>query len=49
MWTNWHRRHDGPQPGDELPDFELPTVDGGRMARADLLGRPALVHMASYT
>jgi hypothetical protein len=39
----------GPEPGHKFPDFDLPTVDGHRLTRDDLAGRPALVVLASYT
>ena len=40
----------GPFPGEEFPDFDVRTADGGRMTRADLLSRgPALVTTGSFT
>lgn len=40
----------GPYPGDEFPDFDLPTADGGRITRAELLEHgPALVTLGSFT
>lgn len=35
--------------GETLPDFELPTVDGTTLSRADLEGTPALVVFGSKT
>ncbi len=40
----------GRDPGWPMPDFDVPTTDGGRLGRADLVGgRPALVTFASLT
>ncbi len=40
----------GQDPGWELPDFDLPTSDGGRVRKADFQGRrPLLVTFASIT
>lgn len=40
----------GPRPGQEMPDFDLPTVDGGRVARSDFIGKkPLLLIMGSVT
>lgn len=40
----------GPMPGQEVPDFDLPTTDGGRVRKADFLGRrPLLLTFASVT
>lgn len=40
----------GPYPGEEFPDFDLPTADGGRITRAGLLDqRPALITLGSFT
>jgi hypothetical protein len=39
-----------PGPGAPFPDFDLPTVDGGRLRKADLIGRrPMFLVAASYT
>lgn len=39
-----------PRPGDPVPDFDLPTLDGGRFRSADLAERgPALLVFGSYT
>ena len=38
-----------PKAGDRLPAFELPTVDGGRLKTADLVGRPTLLVTSSVT
>lgn len=40
----------GPGPGDPAPDFDLPTVDGGRFRlSAHRLQRPVLLEFASIT
>ena len=40
----------GPQPGQQMPDFDLPTTDGRRVRKADLTGRrPLLLTFASVT
>lgn len=40
----------GPAPGDPMPDFDLPTADGGRVRKEDFTGhRPLLLILASYT
>lgn len=40
----------GPYPGEPFPDFDLPTADGGRITRSQLLERgPALVTLGSFT
>lgn len=40
----------GRAPGEPFPDFDLPTVDGGSIAKRDVLGtRPTLVVFASFT
>lgn len=40
----------GPGPGEEFPDFDLPTADGGRITRGELLEEgPALVTLGSFT
>lgn len=40
----------GPRPGERFPDFELPTTDGERLRKSDLIGRkPVLVTFASIT
>lgn len=42
--------HGGPYPGEPLPDFDLPTVDGGRISRASLLEQgPAFITTGSFT
>lgn len=39
-----------PQPGDQLPDFDLPSVDGERVNTANIFGRkPLLLITASYS
>jgi hypothetical protein len=42
-------RCDGVLPGDEAPDFDLATAQGGRLRLRDLRGRPVLLHLVSYT
>jgi len=39
-----------PAPGEPFPDFDLPTTDGGRLRKADLVGqRPMFMVAASFT
>lgn len=41
---------DAPRPGDRLPEFDLPTDDGGRVRLDDFFGhRPVLLITSSYT
>ena len=41
---------DGPEPGQVAPDFDLPTVDGGRFRLRDHHGRqPVLIQFGSIT
>jgi hypothetical protein len=40
----------GPAPGAPMPDFALPTTDGGRVRKADFVGRrPLLLTFGSFT
>ena len=40
----------GPEPGQRAPDFDLPTVDGGRFRLSDHHGRqPVLIQFGSIT
>jgi hypothetical protein len=40
----------GPRPGDPMPDFDLPTVEGGRVSKRDYVGkRPLLLTLGSFT
>lgn len=40
----------GVEPGGAFPDFDLPTVDGGRVSSAECIGsKPLLVYFASVT
>ncbi|MCA1573710.1 MAG: redoxin domain-containing protein [Acidobacteria bacterium] len=40
----------GPEPGQLAPDFNLPTVDGGRFRLSDHRGkRPVLIQFGSVT
>lgn len=39
----------GAAPGQPLPDFDLPTADGGRQRKQDLMRKPLLLIFASYT
>jgi hypothetical protein len=42
--------HDGPKPGEPMPDFDLPLVAGGRVRKADFVGeRPLFLTFASVT
>jgi thiol-disulfide isomerase/thioredoxin len=38
-----------PGPGDQVPAFDLPTLDGGRFSSSDLGGRPVLLAVGSRT
>ena len=41
---------DDPAPGDRVPDFDLPTLDGGRFRSTDLAQTgPAMLIFGSYT
>ena len=43
-------KKDDPGPGDRVPDFDLPTFDGGRFRSTDLAeAGPALLVFGSYT
>jgi thiol-disulfide isomerase/thioredoxin len=44
-----HYRSSDPAPGDPIPHFDLPTLDGGRFAHDDLGGGPVLVVFGSQT
>ncbi len=35
--------------GDPLPEFDLPTADGGVVHSRDLRGRPLLLALTSFT
>lgn len=39
----------GQRLGEPLPDFDLPTVDGGRLRKRDLAGQPFVLIFASFT
>lgn len=40
----------GPRPGESMPNFDLPTIDGGRITKADFMGRgPLLLTFGSIT
>jgi hypothetical protein len=42
--------HGGPEPGEPLPEFDLPTTDGGRVRKSDFTGRrPLFLSFASIT
>lgn len=51
----WMMKHDatfggGPAPGQPMPDFELPTTDGGCVRKSDFIGhRPLLLTFGSIT
>jgi hypothetical protein len=37
-------------PGEQFPDFDLPTTDGGRVRKTDFVGeRPMFMVAASFT
>lgn len=41
---------DRPRPGEQMPDFDLPTTDGDRLRKADFVGvRPLLLTFGSVT
>jgi peroxiredoxin len=41
---------DAPRPGDQIPDFDMPTTDGGRFSRGDLAEKAAtLLVFGSYS
>ncbi|PPC94871.1 MAG: hypothetical protein CTY33_03000 [Methylotenera sp.] len=43
-------RAHAPQPGDHLPEFDLPTVDGGQFSTRDFIGKkPLLLITGSYS
>ena len=40
----------GPEPGQTAPDFDLPTVDGGRFRLSEYRGKqPVLIEFGSIT
>ncbi len=40
----------GPSPGEPMPEFDLPTTEGGRIRKSDFVGqRPLLVTFSSVT
>jgi peroxiredoxin len=40
----------GPKPGEDFPDFELSTIDGGTISKADIIGqKPIMIIFGSYT
>jgi hypothetical protein len=44
------RFRSGPRPGELAPDFELPTIDGGRFRLSAYRGvRPVLIELGSVT
>lgn len=45
----WSGEGKGVQPGSEAPEFELESVDGGRVRLSGLRGRPVLLHFGSIT
>ena len=41
---------ESPEPGEPFPEFDLPTTTGGRIRKADFVGRrPMFMVAASYT
>jgi len=50
MFKEDRRFHGGPAPGQLAPDFDLPTVDGGRFRLSDYQRRlPVLIQFGSIT
>jgi hypothetical protein len=40
----------GVEPGGRFPDFDLPTIDGGRVTSRELIGdKPLLIYFGSVT
>ena len=40
----------GPRPGEPMPDFDLPTTEGGRLRKRDFVGvKPLLLTFGSVT
>ncbi len=40
----------GPLPDQQMPNFDLPTIDGGRVRKSDFVGeRPLLFTFGSFT
>lgn len=40
----------GPRPDQPFPDFDLPTIDGGHVAKSDFVDRrPVLMIFSSFT
>ncbi len=40
----------GPSPGQPMPEYDLPTTNGGRLSKSDFVGRrPLLLTFASIT
>ena len=39
----------GPRTGEPMPDFDLPTLEGGRLRKRDLAGQPFVLIFASFT
>jgi len=42
-------RGEGIQPGEEAPDFELETTEGGRVRLSSSRGRPVVLRFGSFT
>lgn len=50
LLTEFMTFHDSPAPGDQMPDFDLPTTGGSRVSRTDFIGKqPFLLTTASVT
>lgn len=42
--------HEGPEPGQSVPDFDLPTIAGSRVRLSDFRGKkPVLIEFGSVT
>lgn len=39
----------GPAPGEPFPGFDLPTIDGRRVTKEEMAGKPFLVTLSSFT
>jgi hypothetical protein len=50
IWEKGKHFRDGPEPGQLAPDFDLPTVAGGRFRLSDFRGKqPVLTQFGSIT
>ncbi len=39
----------GPRPGEAIPSLDLATLEGPRLRKQDLAGKPFLLEFGSYT